>query len=753
MWILDDGEVLWGPHHLLCFIFLPFGLPCTPQAIPWLEWTLDSRWNDSSRGRLQRLGNPPVFHGMASGPERRRRIARGSGGKAISNEASSTDVADKDDVVVHASLRTSSSVPPTLARLLPSPDGPPGTAVNIVPSLTIVRLSCLLVTVGCAVLSCAVPSSSPEFMVSLDVDRDVGDNVVDPRLDHPRREHLPDLISLHKLDWNLGGRQANGPTPRQDSGVGSLLANPTAAVRPAINETTATNDHRTGEANERRDGTTWITLASHKSEAIASENVVHPNGAETNATRRRRKRKHQQHMQQQQQQQQQHLSQNIETKPTKLVHRGYTSGRELLNETHNPHATHAELKKFYRIPPGGPPHGGNDTIDWTKLWNHPNSTLPQWMRDYLNWHDFKRRTWSRASFQDNRWLIMQCLHSDRKCGGTSDRLKPVLYLLRVAYYTKRILLIHWAKPAPLTQFLVPPRGGVDWTIPSWMEGILLTPTVGTVVDRTERGIRDAARDSQLTLARAKMQDYHGGKFYYDQELVELEPNFDTVFAEVWKTFFTPSPAVRRRLEGEMATMGLTPYGYTAAHCRVLYGVEERPDWIQQSWAANALNCASELRSAKPIFFTSDSPTAIDHAKRYGEYRNATVATRRPSPDPPLHIDFGWRHRPASDFFDGFVDLYILAQADCVTYNKGGFGVLGLLMSRNATCGLRQDALDRPKIQHPCSWMGGRNWMMTPSSNSTTSHRDAPVTSMRSIQEKWRDEPFYLEPMDLGMMSV
>jgi hypothetical protein len=224
--------------------------------------------------------------------------------------------------------------------------------------------------------------------------------------------------------------------------------------------------------------------------------------------------------------------------------------------------------------------------------------------------------------------------------------------------------------------------------------------------KTDGEVRDDAMRVAKPLVRSRMQDYHAGSIYYDMELMPGEPTFRAIFHQVWKIFFTPSPAVRGRLENAMSEMGLAPFKYTAAHCRVLYAMDNRPEWIQQSWAENALNCASELRPKTTIFFTSDSPKATYYAQQYAKQRNATIATRVPNPNPPLHIDFGWRRRPVSDFYDAFVDLYILAQADCVTYNKGGYGLFGSLIGRNASCSLRQDAINRPKIENPCHWTTG-----------------------------------------------
>ncbi|KAG7369765.1 hypothetical protein IV203_027511 [Nitzschia inconspicua] len=408
----------------------------------------------------------------------------------------------------------------------------------------------------------------------------------------------------------------------------------------------------------------------------------------------------------------------------------------------NPIEPQETLNQFYRNN-WTLPNGQLYQIDSTKLWNaDPQNIYPQWMKDYLNWHDYQRQTWSRETFSQKRWMVMQCLKTQYNCGGTSDRLKPIVFQLKVAYLSRRILIIHWNKPHPLTEFLVPPRGGLDWRAPSWLAELIETAGLGRDVGKTLGDVLDMAMEekSKFTMARMAMQDYHAGRFWYDEQVQVGEPAFETIFHHVWKLFFTPSAAVRQRLETSMSEMKLTPYSYTAAHCRVLYAKDDRPQYQQKNWAENAVNCASELRPRMPIFFTSDSTDATLYAQVYGKSRNATVMTRIPNPNPPLHIEFsGGKRRPASDYLDGFVDLYILAEATCVTYNKGGYGVFGLLMGRNATCGLRQDAMDRPKIHNPCHWVDDDP--MT-SSNENTRHHYLPP---KNPDAKY--DPIYLPPMD------
>ena len=69
--------------------------------------------------------------------------------------------------------------------------------------------------------------------------------------------------------------------------------------------------------------------------------------------------------------------------------------------------------------------------------------------------------------KDIKFLVSRCFRQDM-CGGASDRLQDMPYNLMIANQTQRVLLLRWEKPAPLETFLVPPEGGIDWTLPNEM---------------------------------------------------------------------------------------------------------------------------------------------------------------------------------------------------------------------------------------------------------------------------------------------
>jgi hypothetical protein len=100
-----------------------------------------------------------------------------------------------------------------------------------------------------------------------------------------------------------------------------------------------------------------------------------------------------------------------------------------------------------------------------------NPKLPDWVKNYVKWHAQQRQQYfddMRANAtSDVRFLISRCLSSDH-CGGASDRLQDMPYNIMLANQTNRVLLVRWEKPARLENFMIPPKDGINWTVPDDM---------------------------------------------------------------------------------------------------------------------------------------------------------------------------------------------------------------------------------------------------------------------------------------------
>ena len=336
-----------------------------------------------------------------------------------------------------------------------------------------------------------------------------------------------------------------------------------------------------------------------------------------------------------------------------------------------------------------------------------STTLPQWMKDYFDWHSEQRPLVTPTS--NHRFLVMRCSHKDKTCGGLSDRLKPLPYALLLASQSRRLLLIDWERPAPLTEFLVP--NGLDWTPPDWMDFHWTKRTDIWNLDRSDHVFDDTQR-----IVDMRVQDTQGGLSYYRQFRPVEE--FAWTYRETWKVLFRPSPAVQERIDGQLAKLGLERGRYVAAHSRLLYKKQVGPNEAKQR-VENAVQCAAQLQASSselPVFVASDSKVALEAAVAFGAKEHRQVVARLDEPE-PLHLDKGadylapkmvdvakTQSQIAADYYDVFVDLYLLAESRCVAYDVGGYGRWGSMLSHEPSC-----TIDH--LTNKCTWTGNskKDW--------------------------------------------
>jgi hypothetical protein len=364
--------------------------------------------------------------------------------------------------------------------------------------------------------------------------------------------------------------------------------------------------------------------------------------------------------------------------------------------------------------------------------------LPLWMTDYLSWHREQRQTLNLQNWQEKsrKYLVVRCLRHDVPCGGLADRLRHIPLALWIAAQTGRLLLIHWELPAPLEEFLVPPpinnntnTNSLDWRIPSWLLDqfqFANRPTV-TKVPKLPAALLNNSNATNSIMVDMRVQSYREASIYYNAHAVVSNsttdsrdsPDFNTIFRPVWNLLFTPSPAVADLLKSHLQRMHLQPGQYAAAHTRTLYHFNLTGSELQRT-VENAVNCAAQLyadsnsnnirnmnTTPTRIFVASDSLAASQLAVAYGQGRvvsQSTTTDDNKQYQTPLHLDreadFLQHHEqhgvllqhqtalPASAYYNVFVDLYLLANSRCVTYDRGGFGKLGSLLSTNASCFVR-----------------------------------------------------------------
>ena len=357
-----------------------------------------------------------------------------------------------------------------------------------------------------------------------------------------------------------------------------------------------------------------------------------------------------------------------------------------------------------------------DNLPWQ------NSTiLPPWMKDYFTWHYQQRSqiitTLPQDHFQQHRFLIVQCLLTDSVCGGASDRLQPLPLFLLLAHQSQRILLIKWDRPSRLEEFLLPATPYFNWSVPSWMDD---DPHFQDLLLRAQKinkpkNYPRINKTNVIVTMRLQMAD-HGAQLYnayYGNK--NNKSTFAQVFRECWWTCFRLAPPVQARFLQTQQQLGLVSSSqqqqrqqqqqYAAVHIRSMYVVEEQR---KAKVFPNAINCGYQfLRHRQPrnnntnamslmtkLFVASDSKKTLRRAMAHAKRLNLPASARLDEAQ-PLHLDRGsnmlrstetdWMNYTAKDYYDVWVDLYLLADAQCIAFNKGGFGRWANLLSADPNC--------------------------------------------------------------------
>jgi hypothetical protein len=316
-------------------------------------------------------------------------------------------------------------------------------------------------------------------------------------------------------------------------------------------------------------------------------------------------------------------------------------------------------------------------VDTKENWEHMDG-LPQWVGEYLSWHNEEIKKVNEHNWKHFHFLVLQCVREDSHCGGASDRLKPLPLLLYLAHKHKRIFLIWWTRPCPLEEFLVP--NAINWTVPSFLP--LSNGELNGKQTAKIDGIQVWTAKKRVNIVRSRLQAYDGGQLVFENI---TDMTYNDIYHDLFRLLFEPSPAIAAILRREMGEAGLTPGEYAVAHYRAFYGRETRHPKTIADYAINAANCASNLRPGGPIYFASDSVFALSTVRDYGKKNNYKIVTIENHE--PMHLDKAgnWSARHPSDFYSIFVDLYLMGMGRCLSYGQGGFGRYGLLLGYNASC--------------------------------------------------------------------
>lgn len=370
--------------------------------------------------------------------------------------------------------------------------------------------------------------------------------------------------------------------------------------------------------------------------------------------------------------------------------------------------------------------------------------LPTWMKNYFQWHSEQMALYRRHSQNFNasatnnstlppKFLVVRCLETDTKCGGTADRLAPLPFLVMLAARLQRILLIHWERPAALQEFLEPVS--IDWRVPEtllqstlWKKTPRLT-VVEDILSLLDPNFREPTNQRRRRKRLPKVlpsvvtilfqSNDHGATMYNDfkdqtnlflkndsvansNSDSERQPTFQQVYSECWRSLFQPTAPIQSRIDAALQKLQLVPRQYVAVHIRGLYQKAAGPKRTAFV-ARNAMHCASQLRVSahEAIYVTTDSFNSTQAALEYAHQNHPETRVVARSIEqqqqqrtaPVLHLDRGtaflsknasaWTAQTngaASSFYDTFVDLYLLALARCRSVHLGNYAKWAHLIS-------------------------------------------------------------------------
>mmetsp|Transcript_12230 Transcript_12230/g.25780 ORF Transcript_12230/g.25780 Transcript_12230/m.25780 type:complete len:549 (+) Transcript_12230:1922-3568(+) len=409
----------------------------------------------------------------------------------------------------------------------------------------------------------------------------------------------------------------------------------------------------------------------------------------------------------------------------------------------NTNELHCVLSSNSNIATGGAFHFEATTV------YRKSKTLPQWMKDYFDWHREQTAAMNECNYQDYKFLILRCSRAERKCGGVADRLKSLPFFVAMAAYTKRVFLVRWERPTNLEEFLVPNE--INWSVPHWLpekanyfgreknQSESSNPALDFTMANTAKLLyrrKDMRNFQKCSIMESFVQDYYGGSKYYHkiecqmdatktcnetlpQELGDYSgwSDYERIYRDLFYTIFQPSPPVRLLVQKKMLSENLIPRKFVAAHYRAFYAIESEKHKLKNSTlerkTRNAISCASSLESefqfqtgqpGMPIVFASDSRLATLEAKKMShehEYDNHKIVVFDTEKE-ALHLDKRDQGN-AADFYPSFVELLVMAEAECISIGIGGYGRFANIMSSNSKCYTRHDTIYIKKMPRPCTW--------------------------------------------------
>ena len=378
--------------------------------------------------------------------------------------------------------------------------------------------------------------------------------------------------------------------------------------------------------------------------------------------------------------------------------------------------------------------------------NQSKFPLPDWLDTFLNSQPIETHNKSIAD-PNQKFFVLTChkfeVNQEEDCGGFSDRMKLLPYMLWVAKMNGRMLLIRYSKPYPLEEFLVPPSDGFDWRLPAgYFEDEFQAYANRTKSEYQKmRSYRwhEKIRESPWKEARVIFVNNNlaiPGVLRSLQEWTGFSNN--KVMAGIFRRLFQPSRPVAEQIQSVAEEHGLIAGQYAGAHTRLKFPFKNvRYIWTSskddkmpaglvmtnnmtknnvQFFSHNALNCAMKIMpETKSIYFASDAQEAVAYLTQDSPWVKPTFAKAsnstfqdiprvvvRPDFDMPFaHFDKSGDKPSPDGLYNIFVDLWILSHAKCISHGVGGYPRFAAQLTGNyETCRIKHRLMNSTVIYCP-----------------------------------------------------
>lgn len=335
-----------------------------------------------------------------------------------------------------------------------------------------------------------------------------------------------------------------------------------------------------------------------------------------------------------------------------------------------------------------------------KLRNELTELLPKWLKDYVSWHAQVRS----SGLQGNNTKILLVSIEEHHSGGLADRLRSLPFLLWEAVRTERVFLMQWTNPWNLDEFLVPPLGGIDWTVPHDLDDSDAVWYIYDQHDNAQLANNDAYQQYPFLKTWHNPWTFVGGMPLLAKALNATSLS-DSIFSQIYRLILTPSPPVQRLMDDTMHKLHLNPLEYNGIHLRARYpglsdSFQRKSSWFSRSvdadgfkWTpaakqevirltTHAMDCLDSNDTSLPIYFASDTNEAV---KFVTQEQDSVVGMVTPLEK--MHLNRNdriglIRKTPPSAFYPAFVDLWILSQAKCIAVGAGGYGVFASILGES-----------------------------------------------------------------------